>query len=122
MLSKFRTAVDIYREEGAATALQESTTFLFRQLPYGDDYLFNRSMQAIKDRMHEVSYLEDTLGTILDHGLIYPSYQNKAMHKRTEIKQLANLVIGQSPDSLLETGTAKGSLGIILIYCYYTTT
>jgi cephalosporin hydroxylase len=108
MLSKFRTAVDIYREEGAATALRESITFLFRQLPYGDDYLFNRSTQAIRDRMYEESDLEDILDTILDHRLGYYPYQIEAMQKRTEIKQLANLVKNQSPDSLMEIGTAKG--------------
>lgn len=74
-------------------------------------------MQAIQDRMYEESDLEDIFDTILDHRPGYYPYQIETMQKRTEIKQLANLVKNQSPDSLIEIGTAKD--GTFYLWCRY---
>lgn len=109
MPSSVTSALGILQQEGAIPLAKQSFFFIARQSPRARQILFDRSRRQLRERMDaEGQELGDILDTVLDVKPGYPPYQVYTMQLREEIRGLATLVKNESPQSVLEIGTAKG--------------
>ena len=108
MPSKLTSATNILQQEGPVSLTQRSLLFLARQTPAGRQILYEKSKEQIRKRMKTEEGLDDILDTVLDFRPGYQPYQLYTAQLRDEIRSLANIVKKESPQSVLEIGTAKG--------------
>lgn len=108
MPSKVTSALDILQQKGPIALAQKTSLFLAQETSVGRRILYNMSKYQVRERMNAEEGLEDILDTVLDFKPGYPPYQVFTVQLRDEIKTLTTLVEKESPQSVLEIGTAKG--------------
>lgn len=117
MLNKPKYVFNALRNEGPINLWKKSVIYLASHTSRGDEFLYNISLREIQKRMKEENDLNDILDTVLDIKPGYPPYQIRLLQLRDEIKELAQIVYDDNPQTILEIGTANG--GSFYIWCRY---
>lgn len=84
--------------------------------PLMGEKIYKNSLQSIKTRMKKEEGLDDILDTVLDIKPGKP-FEVEAVQLREEIKDLAELVDNQNPETIMEIGTLRG--GTFYIWSRY---
>ncbi len=117
MNRKIRSAARVLRTEGIRSLAQETSLYLARRTSYGNQLLYQKSLDQIEARKQSESGLDDVLDTVLNIRPGYRPYEISAIQLRDEIKSLANLIKEDEPQTVLEIGTASG--GTLYIWSRY---